>query len=552
MNECISLTLFLGACNNFGPDNARSDNVIRRSCHQTVRDKKNMNTDLRIRVTFCSTVVFTLMTLGCGTGTNTGVAATQNPLVAQYVVLADQQGATAWVEFGTDTTYGRQTSTIAATTSPEAITILIAGMRPNTTYHMRAHLDGNISWVDQDRTFTTGPLGQGVPPSSFAAPPKLTITRPTPGLSPQPGVELIDALGPANTPILGAFATDLDGNIIWYYDPGVGHTAVPWKLLPNGNIGLINGNGSGSQLMEVDLAGNTIRQLTTATLNQRLAANGYSIAIANFHHEILPLPNGHWIVLANTTKPYTNLPGYPGTTEVLGDFVIDLDPNWNPVWAWSSFDHLDINRHPYLFPDWTHSNALVYLPDGNLLLSVRHQSWVLKLDYENGVGKGDILWRLGYQGDFTLAQGDPTQWFFAQHFPSLVASNGSQLTLAVMDNGDDRVVDGGGTCNPYSNPNPCYSRAVILDVDQDAKSASLAWNYDPAGVYSYWGGSILELENKDVEFDMTDPFNGPSSRVMEIAPGESQQIVWQLDIAGGNAYRAYRIPSLYPGVSWEK
>jgi hypothetical protein len=60
------------------------------------------------------------------------------------------------------------------------------------------------------------------------------------------------------------------------------------------------------------------------------------------------------------------------------------------------------------------------------------------------------------------------------------------------------------------------------------------------------------LENKDVEFDMTDPFNGPSSRVMEIAPGESQQIVWQLDIAGGNAYRAYRIPSLYPGVSWEK
>jgi arylsulfate sulfotransferase len=352
---------------------------------------------------------------------------------------------------------------------------------------------------------------------------------------------------------LAYVVTDLDGNIIWYYNPGPGHTAVPFKPLPNGNFGVVDvTSATESELKEIDLAGNTIRQLTTATLNQRLAARGYSISVANFHHEILPLPNGHWIVLTNTTVPYTNLPGYPGTTHVLGDIVIDLDPNWNPVWVWSSFDHLDINRHPYLFPDWTHSNALVYLSDGNLLISMRHQSWVLKLDYENGTGKGDILWHLGYQGDFTLAQGDPTQWFFAQHFPSLVASSGSQLTLAVMDNGDDRVLEGGGTCNPYSNPNPCYSRATIFNVDQDAKSADLTWHYDPVGVYSYWGGSILQLDNQDVEFDMCDPFNTPSSRVMEVAPGESQQVVWQLDITGGNAYRAYRIPSLYPGVSWQK
>jgi hypothetical protein len=282
-----------------------------------------------------------------------------------------------------------------------------------------------------------------------------------------------------------------------------------------------------------------------------LAKAGYSVSVANFHHEILPLPNGHWIVLTNVKVPYTDLPGYPGTTQVLGDIVIDLDPTWNPVWVWSSFDHLDISRHPFQFPDWTHSNALAYLPDGNLLLSVRHQNWLLKLDYENGAGNGDILWRLGHQGDFSLVQGDPKQWFFAQHFPSLVASNGSQLTLAVLDNGDDRVLDGGGTCNPYFNPDPCYSRATIFDLDQDAKSANLTWHYDP-GVYSFWGGSISQLANQDVEFDMTDPLDTDSSRVMEIAPGESQEIVWQLDITGGNAYRAYRIPSLYPGVSWQQ
>jgi arylsulfate sulfotransferase len=518
---------------------------------------------LRECLALFSVVILTLVTLGCGSGSSspnagTAVIATQNPLVAQYNLALPRKDGSVWVEFGQDTTYGRQTSAKATMTGvSETVSILVAGMLPNTTYHMRAHVDWTAggSWVDQDQTFTTGHLlGQGFAAPTYAHPfpPGLAVTRPTPGLSPQAGVEYLDVVAPANAPILEALVTDLDGNVIWYYYAGAGHSAIPWKPLPNGNVGLIDISLTGSQLVEIDLAGNIIRQLTTAALNQQLAAKGYSTSISNFHHEILPLPNGHWIVLANTTKPYTDLPGYPGTTEVLGDFVIDLDPNWEPVWVWSSFDHLDINRHPFQFPDWTHSNALVYLPDGNLLLSSRHQSWVLKLDYENGAGNGDILWRLGYQGDFTLTQGDPSQWFFAQHFPSLVAANGSQLTLAFMDNGDDRVVSGGGSCNPYSDPNPCYSRGVVLDVDQDTKSANLAWHYDPAGIYSFWGGSISQLENQDLEFDMTDPFNVPSSRIMEIAPGASQQIVWQLDISGANAYRAYRIPSLYPGVSWQK
>jgi arylsulfate sulfotransferase len=33
---------------------------------------------------------------------------------------------------------------------------------------------------------------------------------------------------------------------------------------------------------------------------------------------------------------------------------------------------------------------------------------------------------------------------------------------------------------------------------------------------------------------------------------ESPQIVWQMNIIGASAYRGYRIPSLYPGVVWQK
>ncbi len=33
---------------------------------------------------------------------------------------------------------------------------------------------------------------------------------------------------------------------------------------------------------------------------------------------------------------------------------------------------------------------------------MRNQSWILKIDYANGTGTGNVLWKLGQDGDFTL------------------------------------------------------------------------------------------------------------------------------------------------------
>jgi arylsulfate sulfotransferase len=488
-----------------------------------------------------------VISLGCGGGGGWPdptiiVAATNNPSVAQYTI-GSRPGSTAWIEFGEDTNYGRQTSVTPPIVGlGKALTVLVAGMKPGTTYHMRAHVDwyGGGSWVDQDRTFTTGAF----PPPA----PQFTVSRPNPGLTPQAGVELIT--------LDTCFVSDLEGNIIWYYSAGAGTTAAgPCKLLPNGNLAtlVVNATTGSSAIQEIDLAGNIIRQLTNSALNQQLAEQGYSISIANFHHDVLPLPNGHWIVLTNANVPYTDLPGYPGTTKVLGDIVIDLDPNWKPVWVWSSFDHLDVNRHVLGLPDWTHSNALVYTPnDGNLLLSMRNQSWILKLDYENGAGSGNVLWRLGNQGDFALSGGDPREWFYAQHFPSPVSISGSRITLAIFDDGDNRDLDEiGDMCGTPGNE-PCYSRATIFKLDESTKIASLDWQFLP-GLYTFWGGSINQLANGNVEFDMSEPFpqDPVSSLVTEVTQTDDPKVVWQMTIRGGNAYRAYRVPSLYPGVAWQ-
>jgi arylsulfate sulfotransferase len=489
----------------------------------------------------CLVLLLILVSLGCGSGGASGpvtkLAKTANPLVAQYTVTPFADNVSAWVEFGADTTYGRTTAATPPTTGfNQPLTILVAGMKPSTTYHMRVHADASDgeSWVGPDETFVTGAI-----PSSAGTPPQITVTRPTSSLTPQSGVEVFDLVG-GPTQLL-CLVTDLDGNIIWYYNPGNGASPTPMKLLQNGDFLMNVGD-----LREIDLAGNTVRSVTLSQINQSLQANGYSFTISVFHHDVIVLPNGHWITLANTSKDFTDLPGYPGVTDVLGDALIDIDLNGNVAWAWDGFDYLDVNRHLMGLPDWTHSNAIIYAPDGNLLLSMRHQSWVLKIDYANGTGAGDILWRLGNGGDFTLAGGDPSNWFYAQHYPNLETVNGSLMTLAIMDNGDLRMDSGGNECTAA-----CYSRATLFQVDEATNAATLLWQ-DLPGFYSYWGGSIGILDNGDMEFDLTTVAATPASQVMEVTQTATPQTVWQLNLTGANAYRGFRIPSLYPGVSWEK
>jgi hypothetical protein len=365
-------------------------------------------------------------------------------------------------------------------------------------------------------------------------------------MTPQSGVELLDLIpGSLTTPYAPAVVTDLSGNIIWgYYPTPNGLQANPVKLLPNGHF-LINFSGRSpdginSVLQEVDLTGALIWQMTAADLNAALAAAtcaGCNITVLGTHHDFVPLPNGHLIVIAATVQQ-----------GAYGDAVIDLDQNHKPVWLWNEFNHLDINRRPLGYPDWTHSNAIIYsADDGNLIVSSRHQSWLIKIDYENGTGNGNILWKLGYQGDFTLVGGtDPTDWFYAQHGPSFVSKNTTgKFTLAVFDNGNDRVFPSEVTCDAIGAPPCLYSSVPIFQIDETAKTATLVFN-PVAPSYSFWGGNAAVLNNGDVEFCES----GVTQEIDEVLQQQGTvQFVWRM-FTGQAPYRGERIPSLYPGVQW--
>ena len=493
------------------------------------------------------------------------VSATDNPQVALYTMTLPFPGSMT-VSFGKDTTYGTDTWAQSTADGGGVVSIFVAGMQGSALYHMQASVQftNGISAKDSDHTFTT----QAVPANMR---PKLTATT-TPGMTPQPGVELLNMLNGAPN---GIVVTDLAGDVLWTYAaPGPATNFVQGvKLLPDGDFLMAIGPnsvaglstippGTISEIREINLAGDTVREIEINDLNALLAVATCAecnVTLQSLHHDVEPLPNGHWLVLGNTTMqlsptttpPLTNLP----PANVLGDVIVDLDENLKPVWAWNAFNHLDPNHHPYMWPDWTHANAVLYSKDdGNILISMRHENIVYKVDYEDGKGTGAVIWRLGQGGNFTLKNGvDPTDWHYAQHFPSFFTSNTTGVfSLSVMDNGDDRIFASGVTCGAAGAPPCLYSTIPVYQIDEKAMTATLtSHTILPANLYSFFGGSVNLLPNANVEYDLCGVgAPGAGSDIYEVTPQSTPKTVWTMQITGTNAYRGFRMPSLYPGVQW--
>jgi len=81
--------------------------------------------------------------------------------------------------------------------------------------------------------------------------------------------------------------------------------------------------------------------------------------------------------------------------------------------------------------------------------------------------------------------------------------------------------------------------------------ADINWALAP-GLFSVWGGSINQFANGNIEFDVNAPALPPNpnvaSEIQEVTQTSTPEVVWKMDISPipMYAYRAYRVPSLYP------
>jgi hypothetical protein len=250
-------------------------------------------------------------------------------------------------------------------------------------------------------------------------------------------------------------------------------------------------------------------------------------ATAGFHHDMIELPSGNFLILGYTFQD-VEYEG-EGTLHVAGDMIYEFTPAGEVVWTWNGFDHLDPQRRHAGFYndlkipdpdtgidayDWTHGNGFVYTADDDgILLSMRHQDWLIAIDHQTG----EIRWRLGNEGDFTLV--DAEQWFFHQHSPQWQPDG----SLLLYDN---------AIGNPALADVDAHSRAVRYVLDLNAMTATEVWHDDDPLFRSALagdadltaGGHILRLDSMYI----TDDHPLPSSRLRELDPAATPNVVWSL------------------------
>ena len=462
-------------------------------------------------------------------GNTAVISAMSNPLVALYSA-PPSAGSSMYVQFaqiGPNPSW--QDTSPQPVVPGESTNFIVAGMLPDTTYLMRDVLsDGTAS---APLAFTTGSL-----PSYVTFP---TFTVPGP---PAPGTDLsqnmILHMGVWSTAAqVDTVATDLNGNIDWYFDQVANNfPSYAVNMVPGGTVllqgGTVLGGADATGLREVDLAGDLVRQTNVNAVNAELTAMGVN-NITYFTHDAVRLPNGDTAVLALDQK-VIDVNGTP--TTYLGDEVLVLDKNFQVSWAWDAFDWLSTSRLPTLGEgpgDWLHANSVNWSPeDDDLIVSLRAQDWVLKIDYDNGSGDGHIVWTLGADGSFTVIAPPGTQspWFSHQHDATYI----NDTTIILFDDGNGRAA---------TNPD-AYSRGQEWVLNEQNMTATLVVNAD-LGNYSAALGSAQMLPNGNLDFNSgflgTAPDNFGDS--IEILPDGT--ITYVQTMSPGLEYRSYFMSTLY-------
>lgn len=468
-------------------------------------------------------------------GASPVVSRTNHPLVALYSMPPCAAGRTARVRFKLPSDTVWQTTSVKNCTGSTSLNFYIAGMLGSTTYQLQQDVfNGPFATPGPVINFATGAIPSHLPIQAYS----LVKASPAPNNTAYP----VLLSGPTGSI---PYATDTMGRMIWYLPPQLVVVDYLTRPLAGGTLFALTLDGSSSRasrlLREYDLAGNVVRETNYAAISAQLSARGAD-PVTTIHHDAIRLPNG-WTALLGSVEKVADQGA--GPVDVLGDQIVVLDENFQLKWWWNEFDHLDIMRPAVLGElchrtdlgcpvltnpaysvanDWTHSNALAYAPDGNLIVSSRHQDWVMKVDYANGTGDGKLLWRLGKDGDFQVSSSAANPWFSHQHNAEFQA-NGE---LSLFDNGNTRIAEFGG-----------HSRGQAWRLDETNKVATPVVNLD-LGEFSTATGSAQLLSNGNYTFDLG--FLGKTSKTKEFSPSnalESQQDSAQ------NSYRSFRMRSLY-------
>lgn len=241
-------------------------------------------------------------------------------------------------------------------------------------------------------------------------------------------------------------------------------------------------------------------------------------SLATHHHMGVDPSTGELLYLSQTVAC---------PERVRADVVNRYDRTLREVtWSWSACEHYE---PPVLYNDWTHMNAIEPLRDeGAYLISVRNQHSLFKIDVESG----DIVWRLGWNGDFAMA---PEDAFYMQHSPE----QQSDGTVLLFDNG----LENRGQPFAYDIESRTWSRVVQLAYDEDEMTAEVVWQYRPeTDIFSNIQGDADRQPNGNVLTVFTAWTGARGTDYIEVtADAEPTEVWWLRGTPGWASYRAERV-----------
>ncbi len=315
---------------------------------------------------------------------------------------------------------------------------------------------------------------------------------------------------PAADTIQWPVVVDTDGYVVWFR-PERGKRIQGFGRLANGDFVFNTPVG----LEVVTPNGQVVAALTEAAAAARSGKDPF-----NIHHDVIVTPS-------NTVL----FPIQGGSVSVrdtvwVGEELWEWDPMSDDLalrWSSADFFSPETDRGSLTRPgDWLHANSLSFGPRGNVLVSFFFTGEVISIapDY------GSIEWRLSGPGS-TFTSTDLLQE--GQH----TAAEVSPDRVLMFDNGWPGRLTGDR-----------YSRALEIQLDRDAGTAEVAWEFRPEpDIYAPIISSARRLENGNtvVGFGTTADFVGlPSTgpaAVFEVTP--QQRVLWRLVVEGvGPFYRA--------------
>ena len=305
-----------------------------------------------------------------------------------------------------------------------------------------------------------------------------------------------------------ALILDNAGDPVWYRRGG---TAEDFKVQKNGMI-------TETQYRGYDQNFNWVKDFH--------ATNGYSTD----SHELQVLEDGGYLLLGLRTISGVDMSrmvdgGQPDAT-VHETCVQEFTAADELIFQWRSWENYDIaDIGPQHAEDVrassvrvAHLNAIDVDWDGHILVSSRHLSQITKVHRRTG----QVIWRVGGPNSDFVFVNDPLGGFSCQHDCRVVGPR----RYTVFDNGNDH--------------NPPVSRAVEYELDPNAMTATLVWEYRATpDRYAYYQGNAQRLPNGNtlINFVLAE-----YPKVTEVSPEGEIEFEMGFLSGGINAYRVFRFP----------